>query len=221
MSGPFTLDDTARSFTILREQAITPNLIDVPSGMPIEVPELIGVTGSINGNSVRQVRCRQCVDVPMSGSFSSGRMHGFTVQLPEGDHLLVVDRKYRELANVPEPVALWHPDGPLRWTYARTRVISEDDLIERRGRCERVRRSWHEAFSFREQRYQDGQETPGLRTPQIGAVHAVIAHWKVGNDPATIVMPTGTGKTETMLALLVCEQLERLLEPVMDFGRRR
>lgn len=38
-----------------------------------------------------------------------------------------------------------------------------------------------------------------------------MAHWTVSKDPATIVMPTGTGKTETMLALLVDQQLERLL----------
>jgi hypothetical protein len=41
----------------------------------------------------------------------------------------------------------------------------------------------------------------GLRIPQAGALHAVLAHWSTGTtEPATIVLPTGTGKTETMLA---------------------
>ena len=41
----------------------------------------------------------------------------------------------------------------------------------------------------------------GLRRPQLGAVHAVLGDWTTGRyEPATVVMPTGTGKTETMVA---------------------
>jgi superfamily II DNA or RNA helicase len=55
-------------------------------------------------------------------------------------------------------------------------------------------------------------EAPGLRSPQLGAVHAVLGHWTTKSaTPATVVMPTGTGKTETMLALLVAGRLPRLL----------
>ena len=53
---------------------------------------------------------------------------------------------------------------------------------------------------------------PGLRPPQIGAVHSVLGYWaSVPTQPATVVMPTGTGKTDTMIALLVAARLERLL----------
>ena len=53
---------------------------------------------------------------------------------------------------------------------------------------------------------------PGLRSPQLGAVHAVLGYWTTKRTtPATVVMPTGTGKTETMLALLVAARLPRLL----------
>ncbi|MEC3977159.1 DEAD/DEAH box helicase [Amycolatopsis sp. H20-H5] len=56
----------------------------------------------------------------------------------------------------------------------------------------------------------DGQ--PGLRRPQLGAVHSVLGYWTTGRvAPVTVVMPTGTGKTETMLALLVAGTLPRLL----------
>ena len=58
---------------------------------------------------------------------------------------------------------------------------------------------------------EDELVSPGFRPPQIGAVHAVKAHWIVSNEPATLVMPTGSGKTETMLAVLVSEPIERLL----------
>lgn len=43
--------------------------------------------------------------------------------------------------------------------------------------------------------------TQGLRTPQLGALHAILAHRSTEDtEPITIVMPTGTGKTETMPA---------------------
>ncbi|MFV8171699.1 DEAD/DEAH box helicase [Mycolicibacterium peregrinum] len=53
------------------------------------------------------------------------------------------------------------------------------------------------AFTFRE----ESQGSPGLRTPQIGALHAILARRSIEDtEPMTVVMPTGTGKTETMLA---------------------
>jgi superfamily II DNA or RNA helicase len=52
----------------------------------------------------------------------------------------------------------------------------------------------------------------GLRIPQRGAVHAVLGYWTTERaEPATVVMPTGTGKTETMLALLVAGRPSLLL----------
>ncbi|MFD7159409.1 DEAD/DEAH box helicase [Kribbella sp. NPDC059898] len=57
-----------------------------------------------------------------------------------------------------------------------------------------------------------GRGEPGLRTPQLGAVHAVLGYWTTNRrTPATVVMPTGTGKTETMVALLVAARLPRLM----------
>ena len=52
----------------------------------------------------------------------------------------------------------------------------------------------------------------GLRDPQLGAVHAVLGYWTTkAVTPATVVMPTGTGKTETMLALFAASRPKRLL----------
>lgn len=52
----------------------------------------------------------------------------------------------------------------------------------------------------------------GLRRPQVGALHSVLGYWTTGrSDPATVVMPTGTGKTEAMLALLVAARIRRLV----------
>ena len=45
----------------------------------------------------------------------------------------------------------------------------------------------------------------GFRPAQLGALFAIKSHWTVSPLPATIVMPTGTGKTETMIATVISE----------------
>ena len=76
---------------------------------------------------------------------------------------------------------------------------------------EKVLESWTNKFDFRTEDEVAG--IPGLRIPQIGALHAIAAHFAVGNEfeAATVVLPTGTGKTETMLATQVYRRLERTL----------
>ena len=106
-------------------------------------------------------------------------------------------------------------DNNVRATWAKLRSTSVAALAsEERARiCQQVLDSWADQFYFKEEEYNSDNllKSEGLRPPQIGAVHATLAHWKVCDDPATIVMPTGIGKTETMLALLVCQRLDKLL----------
>lgn len=79
--------------------------------------------------------------------------------------------------------------------------------------------SLEDAFTFREA---DAPGVPGLRTPQLGALYAVLAHWTTrSSEPALIVMPTGTGKTETMLALLCASRLDRVLVVVPSDALRQ
>ena len=52
----------------------------------------------------------------------------------------------------------------------------------------------------------------GLRPPQLGALYSILGHVQnPENKEAIVVMPTGTGKTETMLATLIASCCERLL----------
>lgn len=92
-----------------------------------------------------------------------------------------------------------------RWIYPRPNAAEPTTEEEWRARRESIRESWKGKLSFTEQvRDTAGDVTQhGFRTPQIGALHAILAHWTVTSLPATIVMPTGTGKTETMLATLL------------------
>lgn len=49
----------------------------------------------------------------------------------------------------------------------------------------------------------------GFRSAQLGALFAIKSHWTVSSLPATIVMPTGTGKTETMIATVLSERCKK------------
>ena len=75
-----------------------------------------------------------------------------------------------------------------------------------------IRASWRDALRRAGGALPGGKlVAKGFRPPQIGALHAIKAHWVVSDAPATLVMPTGTGKTETMLAALVFEEIAKLL----------
>lgn len=87
-------------------------------------------------------------------------------------------------------------DGPLEWVGQRA---------QHDGKA--VVASWSNTFHF-------GQPDAAgaLRRPQVGAVHAAVGHFLSSSDePGLIVMPTGTGKTESMLAIAVHEGIQHLL----------
>lgn len=99
--------------------------------------------------------------------------------------------------------------------------LENSDIISDLNNPETLRASWAESFLFRQANMD--LKIDGLRRPQIGALHAISAHFAVGHDfeEATIVLPTGTGKTETMLASLVYGQLEKLLVVVPSEALRK
>ncbi|MEK7992416.1 MAG: DEAD/DEAH box helicase family protein, partial [Planctomycetota bacterium] len=98
-------------------------------------------------------------------------------------------------------------EGDLRWRShaaideARARIESgnrsslRDDIAQR----------WLYRFGYRHELLDTNGAVieKGLRPPQLGALFAIGAHWSLYHQAATIVMPTGTGKTETMLATMV------------------
>ncbi|MGG7163422.1 DEAD/DEAH box helicase family protein [Clostridium ihumii] len=57
----------------------------------------------------------------------------------------------------------------------------------------------------------EGNGNIGLRKPQYGALCSIRAHWTINDEAITIVFPTGTGKSETMLAAIVSEKIKRTL----------
>ncbi len=76
---------------------------------------------------------------------------------------------------------------------------------------EQINESWRGKFNFKLEVPES--EILGLRSPQLGAIHAISAYFSVGqnHEPATVVLPTGTGKTETMLSCLIYNRPDKLL----------
>lgn len=72
--------------------------------------------------------------------------------------------------------------------------------------------TWKNNFNFKKE--DQVNNILGLRTPQIGAIHALMGHLTNAKEIATVVLPTGTGKTETMLSVLVANQCQKLLVTV-------
>lgn len=114
-------------------------------------------------------------------------------------------------------------EGP-QWMWHR---LSEecDDAVEKRGFApirEAAEASWHAAIRFqREETDGTGKAVVrGLRPPQLGALHAIGAHWSLSDEPATVVMPTGTGKTETMLAAQIAYMRGPILVVVPSIALR-
>jgi superfamily II DNA or RNA helicase len=56
-----------------------------------------------------------------------------------------------------------------------------------------------------------GANGESLRPAQVGALYALLSHWSLSSDVATVVLPTGTGKTETMLIASLADQAKRTL----------
>lgn len=79
------------------------------------------------------------------------------------------------------------------YKYAHDILLSDTDISN----------SWNVKIK------RESEIEPGLRLPQFGALAAIQAHWSVCSDAATVVMPTGTGKTETMIMTIANERINK------------
>ena len=161
-------------------------------------PNVWATPESFEGNSVKQL-------VVPAGIFSY--VQGVVDQLQLRNNYGVWPADAGDEPGTTEPI--WaklpigsQPGDPLRnATWIKRGPVIRFDPDE-------VLASYKGAISF----YEGTDETPGLRPPQLGAMHAVLGYWTTNRaTPATVVMPTGTGKTETMLALLVAARPLRLM----------
>lgn len=122
--------------------------------------------------------------------------------------------------------SLWLSGQAGRWPAVRGVRVPEDGpltaVLPTVGRA-RLRASWSGSRALSSAAevvdsfagaigFRSSGEPGSLRRPQLGALHSVLGYWtSTLPEPAVVVMPTGTGKTETMVALMVAAQLSRVL----------
>src|SRR5438309_8654323 len=184
--------------------------------MLIAFPNVFAIDESGAENPIQQIGK---LGVHQEGAlvpFSRGHLRGFLFRPTDGGEQVLIIPKTRRVPDGHARVV----EGPVNEAGGRVDLSNGRWLrhpllnrppgaIGRERFIQEVVDSWAGAFSY-------VQEVPdrgivGLRNPQIGAVHAVHAHWCVSDAPATIVMPTGTGKTDTMLSVLVSARCSKLL----------
>jgi len=185
--------------------------------MLITFPALYGIDYSIQGNPVRQIAVDRSQREGALAPFTRGRLSGFIFQpgmvdeemliLPPGAKRLP-DSRQRILRGIVNRDAdsLDLSDGT--WLRHPLRHVEEGQVDHERQIAECLD-SWIGAFTYVQEDPQ--RQLVGLRNPQLGALHAIHAHWSVTDATATVVMPTGTGKTEVMLSILVSYRCPKLL----------
>jgi hypothetical protein len=182
----------------------------------LDLPRHIGWSASRLGNPVCCLS-RPPQRLPASVlEFEHKGIRGFRAVTPDGHSIAIVAERTSSTLGcdsvllVPGARSLPAVAGVLaekkgQWLYPKTRRAGDDALADASRLPEAIAESWRNRMVLKAEDQEEG--LPGLRSPQIGAVYAALAHWSTSDKPATVVMPTGTGKTETMLALLVAARL--------------
>lgn len=185
----------------------------------IYIPARLAWQGTVSGNPIAQLEhTAREEDVEVEHYLKRG-VEGWTIHRACGESILVVTKHtsanpYGAVLHLPDMTSLPTKKDDVvegwRWIKPRTTII--DNAVVASNISAEARASWVNTFSFLEEVYHgEILVRSGLRSPQIGALYASLAHWKVSENVGTVVMPTGTGKTETMLALLAKERPQCLL----------
>lgn len=139
--------------------------------------------------------------------------------------LFIVEQDGKRIAITSKPSEVIPEDCPYAVLVQKipTKVLFQNDELIYKGWLKHpkineglapdaIAQSWRGKFTFIEEDKDSGLF--GLRQPQAGAIHAWLSSRNTRKDRATIVMPTGTGKTETMLGIMVAAQCKKVLVAV-------
>lgn len=206
-------------------------MAELKIGDRLTLPRQWALDEQVAGNAIRQLlHLARTAKVAARRLNARGAPDGFTLDIEGGGSTLLLDRKPRgdegfeqvlvcRPGRLPADPALQSAELDAVWAKV-SKGASEWQAPG--AAAEAARASWADAFTFREEsRDSKGQVlAQGLRPPQVGALYAALAHWRGAGDPATVVMPTGTGKTETMLAIMARESMNRLLVVVPSTALR-
>lgn len=128
----------------------------------------------------------------------------YQVALPKGNYRLKGIEQYDGKYIISTPLnvnflcELKHQKGVYQFVGPPSEVVQE---VEKDIRIEGV-----------------GKTGLSLRTAQKGAVYALLSHWSLSRDAAMVVLPTGTGKTETMFVANLADKAKRtlIIVPTID-----
>ncbi len=183
--------------------------------MRLTFPEVFAFRDISRASHTRQLAQRSHTVIGTAAAYSRGRLEGRLFQPADGSpETLLVRKRLKPPSNIAR--VLWCDNeeecdaiDAIHGTWLKHPLIAPPLAFRAADERAAVLDSWVDAFSYVAEVPEQG--LMGLRSPQIGAVHAAHAHWSVSDGTATIVMPTGTGKTDAMISLLVSARCPRLL----------
>lgn len=200
------------------------SLINKPtcmSRLKFNLPPVLAIDALWNGNPIRQITQPSRLIEADVANYSSQSLKGKLLISAQDtdDKILVVEKSVGASVTFNKVIKAklnGYESGNsvvdllgAKWLQHPGLPKAVESEIDYKSRIEAVINSWHGAFSYLEE--DSKNNIRGLRLPQTGAVHAVHSHWAVSEESATVIMPTGTGKTETMLSVLISKQCPKLL----------
>lgn len=142
----------------------------------------------------------------------SARIKERCVKLDNQEWIVLTNRLKLELPDGIDGALRMKGADEFEWLAHRqlAAALAKIEIDGLRSLAAPVPAKWKGAVHYR--KADDAQA--GLRPPQLGALFAVGMHWSLHTQPATVVMPTGTGKTETMLATIAAHEVDRSIVAV-------
>ncbi|TDF38500.1 DEAD/DEAH box helicase [Alteromonadaceae bacterium M269] len=180
----------------------------------IALPDVWHTEIEIEGNKVERLLFpSKYIEVYLNTTNDAGVLIATPIEQIYSDHVLLVKGNRFDLSAYPELPVL-----KVKRTIDFNSISSSTPLIWLRSPASFVQNisplalanSWINKFSFKEENR--GLKIDGLRKPQVGALHAISAEFSKNKvEPCTVVLPTGTGKTETMLSTIIYHRCPRVL----------
>jgi len=180
----------------------------------LSIPPLKVEANNSVGKIIHIIRPEKYVQVVSQNQINiSPRIRENLYVLDNGENIIISDRKIKTRPDGVDGILIKTSENSLRWTSHKLIDEFHDKTNELKQYSEGITKSWIGQFKYNSESHTDEGNIllPGLRPPQIGGLHSIGAHWSTNSQVATIVMPTGTGKTETMISALVAHTLKHVL----------
>ena len=170
------------------------------------------------GEACHLIRDEEEVEICSDSTIQiSPRIHEKILELSNHEKIIFTQRKKLDLPEGADGAIKVLKDGSFKW-IAHKKLIRIEAEINQNGLkkiAEKSIDSWKGAFNFKLKQPEESSEilpeNEGLRPPQLGGLHSIGSHWSLKHRPATIIMPTGVGKTEIILSVLCAYRCSPLL----------